>query len=39
MNGIKSIYVNSLDCVRVKGCESGYIRMDSSVRQVCIMSP
>ena len=36
LNGIKSIYVNSLACVRVKGCESESFRVDSGVRQVCI---
>ena len=39
LNGIKSIYVNSLICVRVKGCESKCFRISSGVRQVCIMSP
>ena len=39
MNGIKSVHVNSLACVRVKGCESESFRIDSGVRQVCIMSP
>ena len=38
LNGIKSMYVNSLACVRVKGGESEYFRTDSGVRQVCIMS-
>ena len=32
LNGIKSIYVNSLACVRVKGCESECFRIDSGVR-------
>ena len=39
LNGIKSVYVNSLACVRVKGCDSDRFRIDSDVRQVCIMSP
>ena len=39
LNGIKSVYVNTLACVRVKGCESECFRIDSGVRQVCIMSP
>ena len=39
LNGIKSVYVNSLTCVRVKGCERGYFRIDSGMRQVCIISP
>ena len=33
LNGIKSIYVNSLGCVRVKGGESECFRINSSVRQ------
>ena len=39
LNGIKSIYVNSLAYVRVKEGESECIRIDSGVRQVCVMSP
>ena len=39
LNGIKSIYANSLACVRVKGCGSECFRIDSEVRQVCIMFP
>ena len=39
LNGIKSMYVNSLACVRVKGGESECFRINSSVRQGCIMSP
>ena len=38
-NGMKSMYVNSLACVRVKGGESECFRVDSGVRQECIMSP
>ena len=38
LNGIKSMYVNSLGCVRVKGGESECFRIDSGVRQVCIIS-
>ena len=38
LNGIKSMYVNSLTCVRVKGGESEYFRINSGVRQMCIMS-
>ena len=33
-NGIKSMYVNSLASVRVKGGESEYFRIKSSVRRV-----
>ena len=39
LNGIKSIYVNSLACVRVKGGESDCFRINSGLRQGCIMSP
>ena len=35
LNGIKSMYANSLACVRVKGGESKCSRIDSSVRQWC----
>ena len=35
----KSIYVDSLACVRVKGDVSEWFRIDSGVRQGCIMSP
>ena len=37
LNDIKSIYVNSLACVRIKGCESECFRINSSVKHVCIM--
>ena len=39
LNDIRSMYVNSLACVRVKGCESECFRISSGVRHVCIMSP
>ena len=39
LNGIKSIYVSSLACARVKGDESECFRINSGVRQGCIMSP
>ena len=39
LSGIKSMYVDSLACVRVKGGESECFRIDSAVRQGCIMSP
>ena len=39
LNGIKSKYVNNLDCVRVKEGESECFRIYSDVRQVGIMSP
>ena len=39
LNGIKSMYVNSLACLKVKGGESECFRINSCVRQGCIMSP
>ena len=36
---IKSMYVDSLACVSVKGGVSVRFRIDRGVRQVCIMSP
>ena len=33
------MYVDSTACVRVKGSESDRFRIDSGVRQGCIMSP
>ena len=39
LSEIKSIYVDSSAYVRVKGCESEQFRIDSGVRQGCIMSP
>ena len=41
LGGIKSIYVDSSTCVRVKGGggESERFTIDSKVRQGCIMSP
>ena len=38
MGGIKNMYVDSLACVRVKVGESEQFRIESGVRQVCIMS-
>ena len=38
LSGIKSMYVDKLPCVRVKGGESECCRIDSGVRQGCIMS-
>ena len=37
LNGTVSVYVNSLACLRVKGCKSECFRIDSGVRGVCIM--
>ena len=39
LNGIKSICVNSLSCVRVKEIESDCFRIDSDVRQGCTLFP
>ena len=39
MSRIKSMYVDSSACVRVKECESKQFRMDSGKREGCIMSP
>ena len=39
MGGIKSIYVNSLSCIRVKGGDNERFRIDRGVRQGCNMSP
>ena len=39
LNGIRSMYVNSVACVRVKEGESEGFRIDSGVRQGCIMCP
>ena len=39
LNGIKSMYINSLACVRIKGSERECFRIDSGVRQGCIISP
>ena len=33
------MFVDSLECVRVKGGESELFRIDSGVRHGCIMSP
>ena len=38
-SGIKSMYVNSLACVRVKGGENECFRINSGVRHGCVMSP
>ena len=38
-NGIKSMYVNNLACVRVKEGKSECFRIDIGVKQVCIMFP
>ena len=38
LSGIKSMYVDSLACVRVKGIDSKTFRLDIGVRQGSIMS-
>ena len=37
LSGIKSMHVDNSACVRVKGGESERFRVDSGVRQGCIM--
>ena len=39
LNWIKSMYINSLACVRIKECESERFKIESCMRQGCIMSP
>ena len=39
LSGIKSMYVDSSACVRIKGCKSEQFRIDSGVSQGYIMSP
>ena len=39
LNGIRSIYINSLICVWIKRGESECFRIDSGVRQGFIMCP
>ena len=39
LSGIKRIYVVGSACVRVKWGESERFRIDSGVRQGCIVSP
>ena len=39
LNAIKSMHDNSLAYVRVKGGESECFKIDSGVRQMCIMFP
>ena len=38
-NDIKSMYVNSLSCFRVKGGESECFKINGVVRQGCTMTP
>ena len=39
MNGIKSMYVSSLVCVRLKWGENDCFRIDSTMKQGCILFP
>ena len=39
LNRIKSMYINSLGCLRVKGGESECFMNHSGVKQGCIMYP
>ena len=39
LDGINSIYVNGLACVKVKEGENECFRINNGVRQGCIMSP
>ena len=39
MNSIKSIYVNGLARIKVKGGEGECFKINNGVRQGCIMSP
>ena len=36
---MKIMYINNLACVRVKGGEREYFRIESGVIQGCVMSP
>ena len=39
MNVVKTIYVNRQDCVGIKSRESEFFKIDSGMRQSCILSP
>ena len=39
MNVVKTIYVNRQACVGIKSRESEFFKIDSGMRQGCIMSP
>ena len=39
MSIIKCMYVDSSACVRVKGGASEHFRIDSGIKQGCVMSP
>ena len=38
MSGIKNMYVDSSVCVKIKGGESKQFKIDSGMRQGCIIS-
>ena len=37
LNGIKSMYINSLACVKIRGGQSETFRIDRGVKQGCIV--
>ena len=39
LSEIKCMYVDSSPCVRIKGGDSEWLKIDSGVRQGCIISP
>ena len=39
LSGIENMYIDNLACVKVKVGESEWFRIDSGVRQGCIISP
>src|SRR5678815_3054874 len=39
LNGIKSMYEDSEACVRINGVNGDWFRINSGVRQGCVMSP
>jgi hypothetical protein len=39
LNGIKSLYGDSEACVRINGVEGEWFKIESGVRQGCVMSP
>ena len=39
LNDIRSMYVNSLTCVRLKSCESESFKIDRGGRRECVVAP
>ena len=37
LNGIKEMYVNTITCARIKGDKNEYFRIDSGIKQGCIL--